>query len=521
MRNYSSKALTAAGIACLVLFLGCQRVDKTAPTVDIITPSDGDTLAQDSIGIEVNATDNWTMSRVEFYVDDHLKDTDSTGDADTYRYTWDASNESLAHTVMAKAYDTTGNSAEHTITVHVRPDRTAPTTAIIMPNDGDTLAQVSVKIEVRATDNKAISRVEFYVDDHLKGTDNVGDSDTFRYTWDPADESLAHTIKATAYDVAENHSEQMVSVYVRTDTCPATVRATMPTTDGHPQNLVCPRGTGRAYVTGEWDNAVYVIRTSDNVLVDMLRMQCGPTHIACSPDGQHVYVGSFDEYHTNAPDRLYSLRTSDNTVVDSLDLLGNPSGVACLPNGEYIYVSLDDPTNNVAVIRTSDFSVVTNIPVGREPCGIVALPNGQFVYVTCTNSDSVYVIRTSDNTVFATIDAGTAVHRLTVLPSGDYIYVSRYQSGAPVMVIRTSDNKVVDSIPVSYGRACGLTALPNGRYVYVTNRDANCVDIIRTSDNKVAKTVGVGSTPYGAANLPDGSGVYTANRGNSVTFIGY
>jgi len=308
------------------------------------------------------------------------------------------------------------------------------------------------------------------------------------------------------------------------DTYPATVRATIPTTDGHPQNLVCPRNTGRVYVTGEWDNAVYVIRASDNVMTDTLRMPCGPTHIACSPDGQHVYIGSFDEYNTNVASRLYSLRTSDNVIDDSVDLLGNPHGVACLPNGRYLYVSLDDPTNRVAVVRTSDFTVVANIPVGSEPRGIAALPDSRFVYVTCTYSSLVYVIRTSDNTVAGTIDAGTSVHRLTVVPRGDcgaYLYVSRYQSGAPLTVIRASDNTVVGSVPVSSGRPCGLCTLPNGRYVYVTNRDADCVDIIRTSDNTVVATVGVGSIPYGAASLPDGSGVYTANRGNSVTFIGY
>jgi len=305
------------------------------------------------------------------------------------------------------------------------------------------------------------------------------------------------------------------------DTYPATVRATIPTTNGHPQNLVCPRNTGRVYVTGEWDDAVYVIRTSDNVIVETLHMGCGPTHIDCSPDGQYVYIGSFDDIHPEAPDRLYSLRTSDNIVVDSVDLLGCPHGVACLPNGEYIYVSLDYPTNKVAVVRTSDFSVVANIPVGSEPRGIVALPDGQFVYVTCAYSSLVYVIRTADNTVVETIDAGSSVHRLAVACGGGYLYVSRYEDGAPVMVIHTSDNTVVDSIPVSYGRPCGLASLPNGRYVYVTNRDANCVDVIRTSDNTVVATDPVGSIPYGAASLPDGSGVYTANRGNSVTFIGY
>jgi YVTN family beta-propeller protein len=334
-------------------------------------------------------------------------------------------------------------------------------------------------------------------------------------------------VRAQARDLFDFRSDWSSSSFIlitdpRPDTYPATARATIPTSDGHPQNLVCPRNTERIYVTGEWDDAVYVIRTSDNVLIQTLRMECGPTHINCSPSGDRVYVGSFDEIHQDAPHRLYSLRTSDNALVDSVDLLGNPHGVAVLPGGEYVYVSLDDPTNKVAVVRTSDFSVVANVPVGSEPRGIVALPDGQYVYLTCTYSNLVYVIRTSDNTVVTTIDAGSGDHRLAVVPSGEYLYVTRYEYGAPVMVVRTSDNAVVDSIPLSSdGRACGLTVLPNGRYVYVTNRDANCVDIIRTSDNTVVATVGVGDIPYGAASLPDGSGVYTANRGNSVTFIGY
>ncbi|HTW92125.1 MAG TPA: YncE family protein [bacterium] len=301
------------------------------------------------------------------------------------------------------------------------------------------------------------------------------------------------------------------------DTYPATVRATVPTSE----NLVCPPNTDNVYVTGEWDDAIYVIRTSDNVLAQTLRLRCGPTQIACSPNGDRVYIGSSDEVYRDHPHRLYSLRTSSNTFVDSVDLLGNPQGVACLPNGQYIYVSLGDSTNKVAVVRASDFSVVTDVPVGSEPGGITALPSGQYVYVACTNSRFVYVIRTSDNTVAKTIDAGSGVNRLAALPSGEYVYVTRFETGAPVMVVRTSDNTVVDSIPLAKGRRCGIAVLPGGRYVYVTNRDANCVDIIRTSDNKVVSTVAVGNIPNDAACLPDGSGLYVANRGSSVTYIGF
>ena len=116
MRRLLALAITAG----LLLIAACDTADTTAPTVVIIMPGDGDTLTQGNVAITVHATDNKAMSRVEFYVDNALKGADSTADADTFRYTWDAANESLGHAITAKAFDAADNMAEDTITVYVR-----------------------------------------------------------------------------------------------------------------------------------------------------------------------------------------------------------------------------------------------------------------------------------------------------------------------------------------------------------------------------------------------------------------
>jgi hypothetical protein len=120
MRTKTSMVLAAVVVAGLAIFLGCDTADTTAPTVVITMPSEGDTLTQGNVAITVHATDNKAMSRVEFYVDNALKGADSTGDADTFRYTWDATSESLGHTIKTKAFDAAENMAEQTITVYVR-----------------------------------------------------------------------------------------------------------------------------------------------------------------------------------------------------------------------------------------------------------------------------------------------------------------------------------------------------------------------------------------------------------------
>jgi hypothetical protein len=120
MRIWRNTILAVVGIAGLAIFFSCQPVDATAPVVVIVSPGNGETLAQGNIAVKVHATDDKAMSRVEFYVDNTLKSTDSLADADTWRWTWDATSESLSHAIKVKAYDSIGNVAEKTNTIYIR-----------------------------------------------------------------------------------------------------------------------------------------------------------------------------------------------------------------------------------------------------------------------------------------------------------------------------------------------------------------------------------------------------------------
>jgi hypothetical protein len=87
-------------------------------------------------------------------------------------------------------------------------DTTNPVVSIVFPSDGATVHKGDIVIKAVATDNKAVAKVEFYVDGNLKGTDNVGGAgDTFRYTWsDTAAQAVGHnySLVAKALDKAEN-----------------------------------------------------------------------------------------------------------------------------------------------------------------------------------------------------------------------------------------------------------------------------------------------------------------------------
>ncbi len=99
------------------------RVDTGGPDIRIVSPQDGDTFVKGSVPITVWAKDAGAveMDRVEFLIDEVLNGTVTSGDRDTWRYTWDASQASpTGHTIRAKAYNKNGEVAAEAITVAIR-----------------------------------------------------------------------------------------------------------------------------------------------------------------------------------------------------------------------------------------------------------------------------------------------------------------------------------------------------------------------------------------------------------------
>lgn len=89
--------------------------DTLAPIVSITSPTDGATVSG-TIAITATASDNVSVSKVEFHVDNILKNTDS---ASPYSFTLDSTLLSNgSHTILATAYDAAGNNVQHSISVN-------------------------------------------------------------------------------------------------------------------------------------------------------------------------------------------------------------------------------------------------------------------------------------------------------------------------------------------------------------------------------------------------------------------
>ncbi|WP_133500732.1 Ig-like domain-containing protein [Cognatilysobacter terrigena] len=168
--------------------------DTTAPTV-----SASESGTSGTITLSATASDNVGVSKVEFYVDGALKGTDTSS---PYSMTLNSTTlTNGSHTLVAKAYDAAGNvgsSSSVAFSVsNASSDTTAPTVSA-----SESGASGTITLSATASDNVGVSKVEFYVDSALKGTDT---SSPYSVTLDST--TLAngsHTLVAKAYDAAGN-----------------------------------------------------------------------------------------------------------------------------------------------------------------------------------------------------------------------------------------------------------------------------------------------------------------------------
>jgi thermitase len=192
--------------------------DTTAPTVAITSPSASSTVSG-SVAVNVSASDNVGVSRVELKVNSTTVATDS---AAPFAFAWDSKGvaNGLA-TLTAIAYDAAGNVKSSTpVSVNVANtttsapaptlDTTPPVVKITNPTAGSVKGNVSVS--VNATDNSGAAGISLslYVDGALKAS---GTGSSLSYNWNTRKAGNGtHTLQAVAKDAAGNTAATTVSV---------------------------------------------------------------------------------------------------------------------------------------------------------------------------------------------------------------------------------------------------------------------------------------------------------------------
>jgi hypothetical protein len=174
------------------------------PTVGITSPASGSIFVSGSpIAIEAEASDDGSVTRVDFMVDGNPIGTDATAPYSA-GYTNPAAG---AHTLTARATDNFGvttTSSPVSITVH-----DPPTVSITSPASGSIFVSPgTIPVSANASDDGSVTRVDFTVDGVLFGTDT---SAPYQAIY-PAPTTGVHSLTARATD--NNGATTTVSAWI-------------------------------------------------------------------------------------------------------------------------------------------------------------------------------------------------------------------------------------------------------------------------------------------------------------------
>jgi hypothetical protein len=213
-RNYGdvlTQVVTAnAGVAAAIGALPSDT--PTSTSVSITSPTSGSTVKQT---VTVAAKASSSATRIDLALDGAVVGIFG-GTAATYP--WDTSaTPDGRHQWVAKAFDVSGASVTSSpVDVVVRnastSDTTAPVVSITQPANGSSVPRRrNVTLEATASDNVAVTRVEFYVDGNRKCSVTVA---PYACSWQvPAAKGRTYRLQAKGYDAQGNMgSSSIVSV---------------------------------------------------------------------------------------------------------------------------------------------------------------------------------------------------------------------------------------------------------------------------------------------------------------------
>lgn len=184
--------------------------------------------------VVVNVTAGNGVSKVEFYVDNTLKYTDTSS---PYSYSWDTTQYSDGwHNIKIIAYDTQNNTSQVTSSVIVY-NANSPTVNITNLQNGSTVYGTSLAVYVDANKGyeKTIQKAELYINNSKLLEDTTA---PFSFTIDTTKYPDGNiSIRAVAYDIRNNQGSKQITVYVKNKDDPPTVTIT------YPQNNTTVGGT--------------------------------------------------------------------------------------------------------------------------------------------------------------------------------------------------------------------------------------------------------------------------------------
>ncbi|HYO51964.1 Ig-like domain-containing protein [Archangium sp.] len=207
-----------------LVFTLAPEPDTTPPSAQLTSPAAG-TVLTGIATVTATASDDYDVTRVEFYDGTTLLGTDDTPPYSVSWNTWNTPNGSRSLTAVGR--DAAGNAGPSSpVVVTVNNDHASLLAPLTSPTEGATLMG-TVTLSATAGNPSKVVRVEFYSGTRLLGTDYAS---PYNFVWNTTAEPTGpYALTTRAYDGTGNvEVSAPVNVTLARDTTAPTVSVTSP-----------------------------------------------------------------------------------------------------------------------------------------------------------------------------------------------------------------------------------------------------------------------------------------------------
>jgi YVTN family beta-propeller protein len=179
--------------------------------------------------------------------------------------------------------------------------------------------------------------------------------------------------------------------------------------------------------------------------------------------------------------------------------------VALHPSKSIAYVT-NMKSNSVSVIDLKKDEVVKIIPCGLTTESIDITPDGSEIWVTNKSENSITIINTLTYEVVAMVPTEKEPLKLKFTIDGTYCLVANASGGSITVYDQASKkkiktiripgrNEIVERILYHTPRPVNILMHPNGLYAFVSNSNANKIEVIDMKTFTIVSTIGTGKVP--------------------------
>ena len=406
-------------------------IDVTAPTVSLSSGASKLT-APGPVTLTADAKDNKGVAKVEFF-----EGTTKLGEKTSSPWTWEVNIKAAqngSHAYTAKAFDAGGNVASSDpVNVLVDIDVTAPN-IILEASSANLTTAGPVTLTATATDDKGVSRVEFY-----KGDAKLGEKTASPYTWtvdltDADNGMVAFSAKAFDSDgntATSNTAQVTVDIDVTAPTVSLEASPSTLTMPG-PVTLTATASDNKGVVRVEFylDGRMIGEKTSSPWTWTENRMKD-------ADNGTYNFSAKAFDAAGNAATSNAASVTVDYDVTAPTVSLSAPSATVTRV-GTFTLTATASDDRGIARVEFYEGST----KVGEDTSSPYTK---SFVYITSDNGAHTYTARAVDTTDnAATSDAVTVTVDIDVTPPTVSLQSSQTNvtSGAGIVLTATAEDDV-------------------------------------------------------------------------------